>query len=719
MKIPVSMLRDLVQTSLTAEQLGDLLTMAGFELEELGEVGGEAVLDVKVMANRGDGLSAMGLAREILAKDPNAKPTDLYLRGVARFPWEDQAVRPAGVQVYVETPACTRYACRIFQNVQNGTSPQWLQDRLTQAGMRPISLLVDLTNYILLEQGQPLHAFDLDKLKNATIVVREARQGEKLTTLNGEEHELQPGQMMICDAERPVAVAGVMGGLDTEVGPETRNMLLESAHFANTSVRKTRKQLGLSTEASYRFERWVDPDGVVSALNRFAELYAQVVPTSPPVGTDQGGSYTPAPPPIGIVPGVIDVYPQPFSLKPVHVRMSRVVRLLGMDVTDDQAKDYLRKLGFTITDKDPISAISNAIVSVVAPSKHGDFMAQPPTWRPDILREDDVVEEIGRVHGYDRIPETAPVATITQGGVFGLQAFIDNVRESMLRSDFHQIISHTLRDAHPLDFKDNRLVEVRNPHSPEMRYLRNSLLPGLVEAARRNGGKDLHLFEIGKVFVKGDYQLDESPELAILSTGNLYPPHWLTPPVSDSDFYSLKGVLEELGTTCKVHFHFDRPLILDPRFHPTRQASVLADRGNLHIGIFGQIHPDLAEALDLPELTMLAELDLLVLFTERDDSMQLRDISRNPAVRRDIAILIEKKTPYIEIETAIVGACGDVLEKHWLFDVYEGQGIPEGHHSLAIAMQLRKMGENMTDEEANSVRDRAVNALETLGAKLR
>jgi phenylalanyl-tRNA synthetase beta chain len=567
--------------------------------------------------------------------------------------------------------------------------------------MRPISLLVDLTNYVLLEQGQPLHAFDLAKLEGGRIIVREAIPGEKLVTLNGDEHELQAGQMMICDAVKPVAAAGIMGGLETEVGPKTTMMLLESAHFVGASVRKTRKQLGLNTEASYRFERWVDPAGVVAALNRFTELYGQIASTT------------------GIVAGVYDVYPVPFALPPVRVRMSRACRLLGMEVADDEAKEYLRKLGFTISDRDPISAVAQAIVSVVSPSSHGEFMAQPPTWRPDIVREDDVIEEIGRVHGYDRIPETPPKATLTQGGVFGIQAFIDEIRESMLRSDFHQMISHSLRDVHPLDFTDNRRVEIRNPHSPEMRYLRNSLLPGLAEAARRNGGKDLHLFEIGKVFVKGDYQTDESPELAILTTGALYPPHWLTPPVSGADYFSIKGLLEELGTTCKVHFHFDRPLNLDPRFHPTRQASILADRGNLHIGIFGQIHPDLAEQLDLPELTFLAEVDLLVLYGERDDSMKLREISRNPAVRRDIAILIDKAIPYKQIEDALVEACGNVLEKHWLFDVYSGQGIPEGHHSLAIAMQLRKMGENMTDEEANAVRDRAVAALQGLGAKLR
>jgi phenylalanyl-tRNA synthetase beta chain len=423
--------------------------------------------------------------------------------------------------------------------------------------------------------------------------------------------------------------------------------------------------------------------------------------------------------PEGVVIGLVDVYPKAFELSPIRVRMERACRLLGMDVDEGDARRYLESLGFQIDNPDVITQIGELLTRAVTPGAKGEFSARPPSWRPDVVREDDVIEEIGRIHGYDRIPEAPPQGTIIQGGVFGLQAFIDEVRESMLRSGFSQTISHTLRDAHPLDFTDNERVEVRNPHSPEMRYLRNSLLPGLAEAARRNGGRDLHLFEIGRVFVAGDFQYDESPELAILSTGALYPPHWLTPPTSNADFYSLKGVLEELGTTCKVHFHFDHPLNLDPRLHPTRQASVLADEGNVHIGVFGQIHPDLAEELDLPEMTILAELDLLVLFSFRDDAMRLREISRNPAVRRDIAIAIDKSVPYARVEQALVEACGDLLEKHWLFDVYSGPGIPEGSHSLAIAIQLRKMGENLTDEEANRVRDRAVAALEGLGATLR
>ncbi|OWU65710.1 MAG: phenylalanine--tRNA ligase subunit beta, partial [Armatimonadetes bacterium Cent15-Ar3] len=274
------MLRDFVETNLDAHQIGDLLTMAGFELEGIEEVGDEFVLDIKVMSNRGDGLSVFGLSREVLAKDLESKATDLYRAAADRFkdvsPSSSVALQANAATI--ESSDCRRFAVRGFEGVNaKAESPAWMQKRLDACGMRPISLLVDLTNYVMLELGQPLHAFDRAKLTEGRLVVRHAQPGEKLTTLNGDEHELN-GQMMICDAAKPVGVPGVMGGLETEVTDDTTSLLLESANFVNKVVRKTRKQLGLSTEASYRFERSVDPDGVTAATRRFTQLLLQVQP---------------------------------------------------------------------------------------------------------------------------------------------------------------------------------------------------------------------------------------------------------------------------------------------------------------------------------------------------------------------------------------------------------------------------------------------------------
>jgi phenylalanyl-tRNA synthetase beta chain len=670
MKFPYAMLRDFVETELNAEQIGDLLTMAGFELEGIEEIDGDHVLDIKVMSNRGDGLSVFGLAREVLAKDGSARPTALYEQAVARFPQSDSFIALTG-RVSIETEDCTRFACRFFANLPPGQTPDWIAARLNQAGMRPISLMVDLTNYVMLEVGQPLHAYDLETLAGQRIVVRKARPGEKLTTLNGIEHDLREDQMMICDAEKPIGAAGVMGGLDTEVASGTKTVLLEAAHFVNTSVRRTRKQMGLNTEASYRFERSVDPEGVVAALNRVKMLLEEAL----------GASYA--------IDGIEDVYPTKPTPRRLDVRMSRVVRLLGMDVSATEAHRYLEALGFDVQ------------------GSGEPFHVTAPTWRPDIQREDDVVEEIGRVHGFDRIPETLPVGATTQGGQSSTERAIDRIRERLRQAGFSQCMSHSLRDEHPLDREAGR-VGPRVPASPEHALLRNSVLPSLADAARRNGGRDIHLFEVGRIFWQdGGYQ--ERRDLGLLSQGQLFPPNRAKEPVPMADFFSMKGVLQTLGPALE----FRTPPEPDPRFHPTRQALVLG------IGVLGEIHPDIAEEIGLPAGTVMAELNAEALAEKLVEEVHYRPISRNPSVRRDIAFVVDKSMPYSQLENAIKLACGEELEKHWLFDVYEGTGIPEGKHSLGIALQLRKFGENFTDEEANQVREKAVAALEVLGASMR
>src|SRR5579871_587550 len=353
MKFPYAMLLDYIVTDRSAVEIGDLLTMAGFELEGIEEVEDDHVLDIKVCSNRGDGLSVMGLAREVLAKLPEASPTELYERALRHFERPDDTTpSKLGVPVAIDTEACSRFAYRGFTGVRNGEAPALIQKRLRQAGQRPISLFVDLTNYVMLELGQPLHAYDLDKLRGPLIQVRSAKPGEKLTTLNGVEHKLAADQMMICDQRGAIGVAGVMGGADTEVDAGTTRVLLEAAHFVNTSVRKTRKQLGLNTDASYRFERSVDPEGVVGALNRVRELLE-----------DLGHGEWP-------VEGVTDVYPRPPAPPSVRLRLWRAHMLLGMEVTDEEAQGYLGRLGFQLDGGD------------------GDYDVTPPTWRPDITREE-------------------------------------------------------------------------------------------------------------------------------------------------------------------------------------------------------------------------------------------------------------------------------------------------------------------------------------------
>lgn len=686
MKFPISILRDFVQTDLNADQVGDLLTMAGFELEGIEEVDGDAVLDIKVVSNRGDGLSVFGLAREVLAKDSEAKSTALYEEARIDFAVAPDLQRVPSLSIdediaTIESEECNRFACRAFDHVDAAAkSPDWMQVRLSQAGIRPISILVDITNYVMLELGQPLHAFDRDKLAGDRIVVRYARSGERLTTLNGLEHELD-GQMMICDAEKPVGVPGVMGGLDTEVTDATTRLLLESANFKNTNVRKTRKQLGLNTEASYRFERSVDPNGVVRAIERFTDLLLQ----------SQSNVQ---------ISNVVDHYPGRVQFEPLILRVARSSVLLGMEISVDQAKSYLERLGMDVTDQ------GDGSLSVV-----------PPSWRPDIVREIDLVEELGRVHGYERIPEELPIGHTPVGGVIGEYLDRDRLREAAVRAGFIQIWSHSLRDLHPLDAGGQR-VGPRNPASPEMAHLRNSLWPCLADAAQRNGGRDLHLFELANVFSRSDQGYLERVELALWSSGALLPTSRQGEKNPEADFFSLKQSVVEIVENLAVEIRFESPNKSDARLHPTRQAVILSESGKA-CGTLGQLHPDIAEELGLPIQSLVAALDVATLFESSSRTVRLKQISRNPAVRRDISFETPKSIPFATLESAIKTACGDVLERQWLFDVYEGKGIADGNHSLSVALQLRKPGENFTDEEANQVREQAVQALVALGAKPR
>ena len=489
------------------------------------------------------------------------------------------------------------------------------------------------------------------------------------------------GQMMICDGANPVGVPGVMGGLATEVTVGTKNLLLESANFVNTVVRKTRKQLGLATEASYRFERSVDPDGVVASTKRFTELLLDAQP--------------------GIqVSNIVDLYPGKQTFAPVKLRVDRASMLLGLDIKPLQANTYLKRLGMDVT------AMGDSLLVV------------PPSWRPDIVREEDLVEELGRVHGYELIPEAYPAGSTPLGGSHGKELLKDKLREALLRAGLNQVVSHSLRDFHVLDEACER-VAPRNPASPEHCVLRSSLMPGLAEAARRNGGKDIHLFEMGKVFYQWEGKYCETLYVAMLSQGALVPVNRQGEKVPQADFFSLKAVLESaldsLGIRSQIEY---RPLPSsdDARFHPTRSAAIYV--GGEFVATLGQIHPTAAMAAGLEADTVLCEIAWDRVMHSVKPELAIKSISRNPAVRRDIAILIDKAIPYGSVEQAIATGGGEVLEKQWLFDVFEGANIPAGKHSLGIGLQFRKQG-NFTDEEANQVRDRVVSELELLGATLR
>jgi phenylalanyl-tRNA synthetase beta chain len=672
-KVTVEWLKEYVHSDASAEEIGSTLTMVGVELEGITESDLGPVLEFKVTPNRGDCLSVFGLARELAARDPQRfAPTQLFRDALSGWVPMGTSDAPEGIITIDDSELCPRYACQLFEDVSAAKSKPKLQARLQACGMRPIDVIVDTTNYVMLELGQPLHAFDANKLRGGRIIVRRAAKGETITTLDGAKRKLDEGMLLICDAEKPVAIAGIMGGEDSEVGTGTKALLLESAHFDPVSVRKTRRALGMSTEASYRFERYVDPNGVVRALNRFAGLLAEQTGVKP---------YS----------KVADHISKPFESQDVSVRENKWNSLLGVEVPISAAAVFLRALGCSIREGVP-----------------GELIAEAPAWRNDLALEEDFVEEIGRLWGYDRIPEALPPGA-PQGGESKDTAFVSALHGAMLRTGFTEVVTHTFGSQSPLDSGD--AVLLRNPAAPELARLRTSLLPGIVSVASRNRGRPLFLFEIGRVFPAGH----EARSLGFLMSGGLLPSHWKGEKPPAADFFAAKGVVEQLGALCGRNFDFSPSS--DPRLHPTRQAAVSA-AGKI-LGLIGELGSEIAKALDAPSGTLVAELDIETILSCPEVSKSYSPLSQFPSVRRDIAVVVAKNVPYSRIADAIALAGDELTEDVTLFDAYEGQGIEEGEHSLAFAWTLRHKSKTLTDEEANLALERAIKSLKELGGRVR
>lgn len=750
MKVTVEWLRDFVETEVSASQIGDTLTMLGFELECIYESPIGPVLDFKVTPNRGDCLSVLGVARELCAKDPERfKPTSLMrecVQGIFMDDQEDSEIKK-WAKVEVQEPSlCPRYGARVFRGIEIRPSSKKVQERLVACGMRPINLIVDLTNYVMLELGQPLHAFDLDLLAESTIIVRLPKQGERITTLDGLERQLDAEMLLICDANKPVAIAGVMGGANSEVHPGTKNILLESAHFKAESIQKTRRRLRLSTDASYRFERYVDPKGVVRALNRFAQLLDQEAGLKP-------------------VRGVLDVCQRQEEPKPVTVRPKRWKLILGLDIPTAVAGAHLHSLGCKVKEE-----------------KDGSLQVTPPSWRIDLLQEDDYVEEIGRLYGYEKIPEELPQGRTIVAKEDETCALISRAREIFLRLGFTEVINHTFCAPSPLDgpydTDTDSYYSLQNPVSPEFRLLRNSLLPGLMHCARKHPRGPLFLFEIGRIYSRKPGIGGNQLAVAFLMRGRLLEDHWEKEEVPQADFFAGKGVVQQFLRLMRIRFdpfagkdavepplglmqrrfpflpdvYFEIPETQDPRFDPVFHATLGIPSGRIlgHLvgrifwhpgeivppidhdifGVFGELRQSLTEEFHMTERVVLGEIFLSNLIhwlkwikepkqEHGVPSLLYKPFSPYPPIRRDIAIVVRKDVPLREIEKTIREEVGDILEDLRLIDRYVGPGIPEGHHSLAYAMVLRHPQRTLTDEEANEITHRVLDRLSRLGGRVR
>jgi phenylalanyl-tRNA synthetase beta chain len=612
----------------------------------------DAVLDLEIEANRPDLLSVVGIARELAGATgaPLVLP-DLTVQESA------EGASPAATVEIEDADGCPRYLARVIRAVGDGATPIRAQARLTASGMRPISAIVDATNYVMLELGQPLHAFDLGSLAGPGIVVRRSGSGQRLTTLDGVEHELVD-DLLICDRERPVAIAGVMGGSRSEVGHETRDVLLESAYFDPRSVLRTSRRLQLLTEASVRFSRGTDPEGVAGAAARASRLIVE-----------WSGSGE-------VLRGAIDVGAAPPRRR-IVLRPTRATAVLGYPVSPSEAVQALGTIGIA-------TEAADDVVHVEAPS-----------FRPDLEIEEDVIEEIVRVQGYDRLPSTVP-GVRGSGGEQASYRLRRRLRELLVRAGLREAVSLTFVSPADVELMGrDEPVRVANPPSAEQPFLRTSLIPSLLGAVRRNldlGSRSVTLFEVGHVFRSSD-PVDEREHVAFVLAGDVG--EGLDAEDRGYDVLDVKGVVESLLGGLGLAWALDAPA--DRPFHPGRSANVIVrDRP---AGAFGEIHPVAGTRLGLTGRLAVAELDVTVLAPDAGAGPRFREVPRFPPVRRDLAFVVAEDVPAGALQAVLEAAAGELLDRSSLFDVFRGGTIPEGRKSLAFALEFRAPDRTLTDEE--------------------
>jgi phenylalanyl-tRNA synthetase beta chain len=718
MRALVSWLRDLVEIpdGVSIDALAHALHMSGFELAGIEPIEGaadDAVVDFEITANRPDTLSVIGLAREISAL------YDTPLRGAAvaasasgldATPHNSEA---SGLTVTIEDPAlCPRYAAAVA-DITIGPSPAWLSARLTAAGIRSINNIVDITNYVLIETGHPLHAFDMDRLEGPHLKIRRAKPGEKVKTLDGQERALAEDMLVIADASRAQAVAGVMGGGDSEVSDKTRTIALESAYFTPSSIRRTSKRLGLSTEASYRFERGADPEAPARALARACELIEQI-------GAGK------------VRPDWIDARATTRTPVVLTLRHEQIARILGYVAPPDVAERILTRLGFTLS-SDAAGQASGAAgtASPVGASGRGlVWQVTVPSWRVDVTREIDLIEEVARVYGYDRIPTTFPeLRTVPPAPDARLQR--DRAVRQMLRAaGFHEAATLSfIERAAALDFaEDAAIVAIANPLSEKFAVLRPSLLPGLVDALaynRRREQRDVRLYESANCFTRGD---GERRRVAAVWTGQASAPHW-SGSARQSDVFDLAGVVTALGAALGLDLSFVPPSethLSRPYLSPAVAGVIEARQSDVvrEIGAIGQLLPAIADTRGIPanEPVFVFEIDLDVVldWTSLGDQLRVTPLPRQPSVVRDVSIALNADLPAARVRDTIRAAAPVTLERVVEFDRYQGKGVPDGQCSLSLRLTFRAPDRTLTDSEVQDAMDRIIAALASShGASLR
>jgi phenylalanyl-tRNA synthetase beta chain len=638
---------------------------------DLGEALGlkDTILDVSITPNRPDCLCVIGVAREIAAlthqklKYPSLSLTD---RG-------EEIHQKASVTI-LDQDLCPRYVARMIEDVKIGPSPRWMSNRLEKIGVRSISNVVDVTNYVMMEYGQPLHAFDFELLEEGRIVVRRAKEGEEFVTLDGVKRTLDGEMLMICDGAKPVAIAGVMGGLNSEIKDDTRRVLLESAYFDPAGNRRTSKKLGLETEAAYRFGRGIDYGGCLAAANRAAQLIRELA----------GGR---------IVEGVIDVYPSPIQPTPIRLSVKRIHQILGTDVPSRQVKHYLEDLELDVRQEE-----------------EDLFVVTPPSFRGDLERAIDLIEEVARMDGYEKIPMTLPKGPPSLGERSKEPLVERKAIDALVTHGFHEIITYSFTSPAswdkiglPPEDPKRRHLRILNPLTEDFSVMRTTLLPGLLETARYNVSRknsNLKLFELKKVFLpQGGERLPEEVKfLAGLAMGFDRDAHWAFPP-RPVDFYDVKGCIEDLLDVLRIReARFDQAEDV-PYLHPGKASKVVVD-GEV-LGFLGEAHPKVSAQYEIHGKVCLFEMDFDKLVKWAREEKRFQPLPKFPAVYRDLSVVVDRGLKAEEVAEAIRSFRPPFVEEIRLFDLYEGPPIPERKKGISYRIRYQAGDRTLTDEEVN------------------